>query len=418
MNLDRYYRLIQQATLLALRGITTVSKFGLAIYTARYLGLAELGIYGLIVGASTIVPACFGFGVTDLIRRQIANMRLAEAMPYMTTRLSLSLAMHLVVQPLAWILNFALGAPIPWTMLLPIGLILLLEHLALDAQDIMAVRGHVRLANLILFINAGSWPPFVIAWGLLDPAARTLDNLLYGWLSALVVAWIVILLQLLPEQRWRLLGLRPQWPIKAIRASAPFYVKDITGVAGVFLDRFLVSLFLGLEMTGVYTFFWAVANVASSLIGVVLQTHIVALMQAGEDRFAGVLRRLQIDVLGWSAVLAVGAVAAMPLLLPFLGRPLLQDYLPVFWIIMLATLLRIGADSYGFVLLALHRDRAIAVISIAGAIASAGLNLVLVPLLGLYGAALAYVLTSAGLLVARVCVSRAPRSKDAIGSLR
>lgn len=412
MDIDRYYRLAQQVTLLALRGITTVSKFGLALYTARFLGLAELGIYGLLVGAATIVPACFGFGVTDLIRRQVANMRLPEAMPYMTTRLLLSLATHLVGQPLAWMVNSALGAPIPWAMLLPIGLIILLEHLSADAQDMMTLRGRVRLANFILFINAGAWPPLVIAWGLLDPTARALDNILYGWLGALGVAWIVMLLQLLPEQRWRLLGLRPQWPLKAIRSSVPFYVKDITGVASVFLDRFLVSLFLGLEMAGVYTFFWSVANVANSLVGGVIQTHITALMQAGaasdSERFARAERRLQIDVLGWSALLAGSALAAMPLLLPFLGRPLLQDHLAVFWIIMLATLFRIGADGYGLVLLAHRRDRAIAVISVAGAIASAALNLLLVPFVGLYGAAFAYTLTSAGLLVARVSVSRSP----------
>jgi O-antigen/teichoic acid export membrane protein len=68
--------------------------------------------------------------------------------------------------------------------------------------------------------------------------------------------------------------------------------------------------------------------------------------------------------------------------------------------------LRIAADAYGYVLLALHRDRAIAIVALAGAAASAGLNLILTPLAGLWGAAAAYVLTSGGLFAARFYFSR------------
>jgi O-antigen/teichoic acid export membrane protein len=43
---------------------------------------------------------------------------------------------------------------------------------------------------------------------------------------------------------------------------------------------------------------------------------------------------------------------------------------------------------------------------VAGAVASIALNVALIPLLGITGAALAYVLTSAGMLVARYRVTR------------
>ena len=40
------------------------------------------------------------------------------------------------------------------------------------------------------------------------------------------------------------------------------------------------------------------------------------------------------------------------------GQPLVEANLPIFWIVLGATLLRVAADGYGFVLLALNRDRA------------------------------------------------------------
>jgi O-antigen/teichoic acid export membrane protein len=179
----------------------------------------------------------------------------------------------------------------------------------------------------------------------------------------------------------------------------------------MFLDRFLISLFLGLELTGVYTLFWSIANVVHSLaVYSVLQSQLPLLIAAGQDpdqaEFRALERRLQIEIGTWALLLALVMAVATPLLLPFLGQPLLHQYLSVFWIVLGATLLRIAADSYGFVLLALNRDHAIAVIAVAGALASAGMNVVLTPLAGLWGAAIAYVITSGGLFAARYFFSR------------
>src|SRR5690349_17431464 len=93
MDMGRLYRVVQQLVLVGLRGTITVAKFALTIYTARYLGLTDLGIYGLTVGASTLVPALFGFGLTDLIGRRVSALPLAEAMPFVVTRLSITVSM-------------------------------------------------------------------------------------------------------------------------------------------------------------------------------------------------------------------------------------------------------------------------------------------------------------------------------------
>ena len=68
-------RVLNHLTLLTMRGVSTVAKFLLAIYTARYLGLSDLGIYGLLTGATNIVPAITGLGMTPWVTRK--NRRLA-----------------------------------------------------------------------------------------------------------------------------------------------------------------------------------------------------------------------------------------------------------------------------------------------------------------------------------------------------
>jgi O-antigen/teichoic acid export membrane protein len=87
---------------------------------------------------------------------------------------------------------------------------------------------------------------------------------------------------------------------------------------------------------------------------------------------------------------------------------LLAQNLPIFAMLIVATLLRVGADGYSMVLLGLHRDRAIAIIGLSGAVLSIVLNATLIPVGGLYGAAAAYLVTAASLLFVRVYISLGP----------
>ena len=404
-------RLLDQLTLLVVRAGATIAKFLLAIYTARYLSLADLGIYGLLVGATTIVPAVLGLGMTEWVMRKIVDLPRAQALPMIVSRLSLTLCLHLVIQPLAFLLDVQLGEPIPLPIAVLSGAILMLENLGAQAADMLIARRRVFLAYWLTFLRMGFWPIPVMVLGLLYPEMRTLECLLMGWLAMLVVSWIILFGMLLSKGRWR--HARPERSFLShnLHSSFTLYVKDISGTVSTFLDRFLISAFLGLELTGVYTLYWSIASVMHSLaVFSVVQAQLPLLVAAGQsaDRnaFPALERRLQIELGGWVLLLALGTALATPMFLPFLDQPLVQAYLPVFWVVLGATLLRVGADGYGFVLLALSRDRAIAAIAVAGAAVSAVLNLILTPLAGLMGAAVAYVITSGGLFAARYYFSQ------------
>ena len=242
-----------------------VSKFLLAIYTARYLGLADLGMYGLLVGATTIVPAIVGLGMTEWISRRLVDLPRAQALPLIASRLSLTLAIHLVVQPLAFAADLLLGEPIPIGTALLCGAILLLENLGNEATDMLIARRRIFLAYTLAFLRLEFWPIPVMAIGLLYPETRTLEFLLLGWLVMLVVSWLVLLGldpaggTLAPDAPTTAFGVsRAARQPGALQQGCQFTIS-------MFLDRFLISLFLGLEMTGVYTLFWSIVNVVHSL---------------------------------------------------------------------------------------------------------------------------------------------------------
>ena len=406
-DLSRLWLLL---TLLGLRGMTIVAKFLLALYTARYLGLADLGIYGLVVGATLLMPAIFGFGLNDWMLHYLVGKSRSEFVPRAITRLAFTVCVHLIVQPAGWAINAAFGSPIPFSLALPIAIILLLEHLTVDASDLLIARGRALLANLNGFFRGGLWPLLAIAVGFIDVRMQTIGWVLAVWAGVLVLMWVMLGVQILMQGRWRHAGLRPHWISQGVRESRHYYVKDISNVISLTADRFLISIFLGLELTGVHTFLWSMANVMQGLVvfGTV-QPHVPKLVEANvrsRAEFHALERRLIFETLAWTAVIAAAISIVTPFLLPYLHRPLLEANLPVFWLIVAATVVRVGSDSYTFVLVALRLDRATAAISVAGAMGSAALNVLLLPLLGLYGAAIAYLVSASGLLAARFIVSR------------
>lgn len=399
-------RRVAQLILLGLRLANAAAKFALAVYMARYLGLEEVGVYGLLVGATTAIPAILGFGLDDWISRRIVGVPRAEAIRLATTRHLVTIAAEVALQAAVWGVLLGGGLPVAPRTAVLISAILLLEHLAVGDYAIEIGRERPTFANLQLFLRAGAWPLPVIAWGLADPAARTLDVVLGGWLAGLLVMWAMVAVRSLGGGRWRHLGLDRDFLRIALPAGFPFWLATVGAVGNLYLDRFVVSLFLGMEATGVYTFFWSFANVVHTLaVNGIVQPQVPRLIAAERTgdpaRFAAERGALARDSLAWAAVLVVGIGVALPLILPWLGRPPLVDNLAIFYVVLLATTARIASDGYGFLLYALNRDHAIAATALGGLAATGLFGITLIPAFGLAGAAIAYLLVGLGLLLAR-----------------
>ena len=278
----------------------------------------------------------------------------------------------------------------------------MLENLGAQATDMLIARRRLFLAYWLIFLRTGFWPIPVMVIGLLYPETRTLEAILLGWLAMLVVSWVILFGLLLPGGRWR--HMRPQrgFLFDELHGSLTLYVKDVSVTVSAFLDRFLISAFLGLELTGVYTLFWSIANVVHSLaVYGVVQAQLpllVASAQSGDQAAFGALeRRLQIEMGGWALLLA-HRHGDRHALVPALSPP------------------AVGAGLSADLLDRARRDIAAYCrrrlwLRVAGAQARSchcrhsrggrgGLgraNVVLTPLAGLVGAATAYVITSGGL---------------------
>lgn len=402
--------LAEQVVSIGMRGASAAGKFALSLYLIAYVGLAELGIYGLLVAAATAVPAVLGFGLSDWTTRQCIGLPTGQAVSLAGTRLGFTVVVHCIVQPVFWLANAYLGSPIPSHFAILVAPILLLEHLGLDAHGPLIARHRVMLSSVALFLRSGAWPLAIIGIGWVYPPARSLDWVLAAWLAGLVLMMFV-LSGLLLGRRWRQLRLRADWLRDALRRSWPFYLSDIGAVTSLYADRFIISFFAGLELTGIYVFFWSAANVVHSVtVYGAFHPRVPALVAAANDGDMATLRKrlfqFQGVILAWALLLFALLWIGVQLFLHMGVRPQLDGHLVLFALIILSVLLRIVADTYHFVLYALCRDRTIAGVNLALAAGSALLNATLVAAAGLMGAAVAAILTALGLLAVRRRLSR------------
>src|SRR5690606_14272117 len=65
-------------TIMTIRVAMLLAKFALSVFIARYMGLAELGVYGLIVGAAATVQTVLRGGVLPLLARDAVHQSLPE----------------------------------------------------------------------------------------------------------------------------------------------------------------------------------------------------------------------------------------------------------------------------------------------------------------------------------------------------
>jgi len=412
--------LFMPAANLTMRAAGLAMRLGLVVYLARYLGIAEVGQFGLIQGAAALAPVVLGWGVTYFLGRELVGRPPLQAGRLVRDRLLLTIASlaaaGAIVAALMVAGMVAVPASLPW-----IAAILFLETIAFDLHLALISLGRPLAANGLLFIRSGLWVLPAAGLGIAFPTLRSLDFVLLCWTLALVANFGV------------LVSLAGDWPLAAIarhrvdtgwilarmRGSGLIYLNDL-GIAGMaYLDRYVVHSLLDLHATGVFVLHWAIANaihvlVTAATVQVSLPVLVTAYQTGGDRQWRAELRDLALRVGTIGAPLALFVYLAAVHGLPLVAATALPIDAPLLALMLASAVVRLLADALNYGLYSRGLDRALAGINIGGAVAAVLLSLVLLPRFGLIGGGLAMLSASALLLVARAIALGARRR---IGSM-
>lgn len=398
-------KLIINLSIMTMRAGMMAARFGLAFFIAHYLDLSTLGLYGLLVGAVAIIPTVVNIGMNHVLLRDAVTASPDDLTNNLRHYWSFVTALYVALFALVVAATIWFDTPALWIATVPL---MWLEHVGYDIFSLLSNLRHHVAANLNAFLRGAAWIFVYAPLAIWEPQFRTLPHLLCAWMigGALSVALFAYTSRSWP---WRASLRRPLEPAiitRTVRRSYMFCISDLSFVVSQYLDRYLVTLFLGVKAAGVYFLFWTVANSASSFVTLVVQQQqrpllIHAYSVGGYQQHGeAVWRFMQTTTLA-TAALSVVVGVAFQVFLPWLGQPLLAQNLPAFWLIVAGMGCRALADFEAMGLFTAHRDRLTTLTNIVSVGVLAATQLVLLPLMGLYGAGAAILVTFIGIAIWR-----------------
>ncbi len=383
-----------------LRGSTLVLRFALSFYIVKFMGLEAAGIYGLALGVVTTAPAILGWGLNYFITRDVSGKSNGVTGAYMKTRLAVTVASLSIVTLLLVACAFLFDYPIKPLYVLVL-IVVWLETISCDIHMPLISKEMSSAANILFFLRTTSWVLPVIALGLLFSSFRNIETVFAGWALGYLgmFAGLFYFLRHWPLARIVRTPIRYEWIRSRMRRSWLIHISDMSNVGLVYADRYIVSLLLTLSLTGVYTFYWSLANALQTLISTaVLQIAIPKLFKAYSDGSINEWRRMMIRQFVKTAVVGLVLGAAIfiagSIVVQFMNMPTLSEYKGIFALLLLTAAVRACTDLMGFGLSSLRKDGSYAFVNLSSVILSVGMSFLLIGTFGFMGAGLAAFVTA------------------------
>lgn len=398
----RQPEVLSSLSIMALRVAMLAAKFILSLFMARYLGLEELGVYGLILGASGTVQALLRLGVFNTLARDAVHQPLVELVGHLRHYGIGVVSIYILLAPAMLFAGDYFGHF--ETALLVLGVIAL-EHLAFDIFILTNNLNKPLAANVMLSLQSASWIYLYVILAFFIPSLRTLDTVLMFWMGGGLItvgaAWFAT--RNWPWKEAWALPLEKAWYLQTIVRSWRLYACDVMAILTVYLDRFLITFFLNLEVAGVYVLFSQVVNAICNLVGAgVIQMYrpqlLMAYKEGDAEKFESKYKTLLLRAIGSATGLSIMAAIVVPFMISFTKQPLAMDYLPLLWMMLFALLFRVGADVVRNRVYARHQDKWNLYSNGLGLLASAGIGALSMWLIGVYGAVITTILSFSAMM--------------------
>jgi O-antigen/teichoic acid export membrane protein len=390
-------------SILILRGLTLASRFLLSVLLARMLTPEEMGQYGLIT--AVLAFALLGLGLefySHMYREMVPATPLRRAQ-MIADQFALAAMTFLVVILLSVLSVLAGFFPARLTPLFL--LILATEHLSLEATRILIITSRPVRGYIVVFLRGALWVYALAVLMFASLSARSLETVLFWWALG-GVSSIIFAAVSLRDLPWReLRNRRPDlvWILEGLRTARPFMLTAAGALTVTYIDRFVIDRSVGREALGIFTFYSTVSIGLLSLGASVSHQFLPSVISgyaAGPKVYRASLRSFF-----WSlftvacAMTAVAGLAMGPMLAVF-GLSQYAASIWVFYALLPGVLLRILADVPSYALYAARADRSLLYCNLGSAIVSTLFNIALIPVLGIYGAALSSGVASGVLLFA------------------
>jgi O-antigen/teichoic acid export membrane protein len=382
-----------------IRGTSLVVKFLFTLFLAKFLGFEAVGFYGLITAASLIMPSFVGLALMHILSRRAVTQELeeiTEALQYYGQYIS---CIYTILAGIAIFIGIWTENIVLTSLIL---LVFLFEHLNMALYQLLLNLSRPLVANILHFIRTAIWMIIFMALAFFIPEFRTIEILLFAWLLGSSISFLGFCCI---ARNWPWAETRPTkklipWVLEIFQESRIMYFNGIVSNLATYLDRYVITLFLGLEVTGVYIFFWQISSALGNLVQTgVLQVARPQLVRSFKLKEGNILELFSKCFKNTTVVtlpLAIIAGISVYFLLPYIDRPLAMQWYPIVWFVLGGFTLAMLGGVCSLLFYSNHRDDLIFKLGIFYFLISLSMNLIFIPYLGLYGAGIAMILSGIG----------------------
>jgi len=389
------------ALVLILRGLTLASRFLLSLLLARMLSPAEMGEYGLLTAALAFALLGIGLEFYSYTLREMVPATPAGRTRIIADQITLGAIAFAILGGLLLVAVLCGLFPprlAPWFLL-----ILITEHVSLEATRILIITWHSVRAYIGVFLRGGIWVYAMAVLMFTTPSSRTLETVLIWWAAGGVLSIAFSALSML-DLPWReLKGYRPEWRtiLGGLRIARPFLLTAGGALVISYVDRFIIDSLVGREALGIYTFYSTISIGMLSLGASVSHQFlpkVIAGYAAGVEAYRSTLRSFFWSLLALGLGTTIFSGLLMGPMLNLLDLTAYAAHVWVFYAMLPGVFLRILADVPSYALYAARADNELLLCNLGAALISTLLNVALIPTVGIYGAAITGGIASGALL--------------------
>lgn len=394
---------------MGLRAASLVGKLALSLYMAKFFPLEELGRYGLAFGAVMLAIMAFGFRLDYVLSREILGLRDSASRRLGTTISWIFLLSFLAASPIAiWALvAFGDGSSGGWFLVLVYALCCVESYANFLYTTTIALK-RPGLANALFFVRSGLWTVPAIGFSYFVPSLRTVGFVLVCWLLGVTSSVIMNLW----ATRERLLGWysfgQLAWTEARAYVQRAFlvWIGSVGLTLGAYVDRFVLASYMSLADVGIATFYLSFTTsvltlVQSATTSVTFPLLIEHYDDGNHHAYDRELRKTTFVAAGLAAAILAPLALAMPWIATAMGKPVLLASYGAFLLLLLATWIRVSAETLYYALFVHRQHREIWLGNLLFLAAALGLNILLIPAFGLIGLGTSAVIAATGLLAWR-----------------
>ena len=378
--------------LLFLRGLSIIAKF---LFTGLYFRYSEadFGEYSLVATTILLLVFLLGMDFYSYANRAVLEPG-SNPQKIIFNQFSLYFLLYVLLAPVVYLIFKSAGFEPDYLPLF--YLVLITEHLNFEFYRLLFVFKKPLAANINLFFRNAFWVLGASIW-LFVYDRIDVKTVLWFWFAGDLLS-LLFSLAISWSKRHKIslqnFKLDKQWIVKGLVVSLPYILGSLAYKTIEFSDRYLIDYFLDKKAVGVYAFFSNMSNVLNIIlftlvISVLYPGLVESIMHKNKKDFKQRFKQFRKEIIVYSVITGIMLLVLLPAVLYIIGKTQYNEQLYIFVLLVLANIALNFSFLHHFIIYAYRKDWRIFKATALAALLNVVLNWLLIPNLGIAGAAIA-----------------------------